>query len=207
MVGREINLPGHGDRLGFRLNPVKLDAMLGLVREHKPSVDEIERVDVWTHSRRLEHTNRPNPKSDLDAKFSVQYCMTRALLDRKITIEHFDGKAYEDAPVKKLISRVHAAPYTTAQFPEDNHFGAEIKVSLRGGKILSAKIDQPFGRTSENPLPASLLKEKFENCAVRVLPKERVGQLYSAIQGFENLKDARELTAIIAGETRKQAAA
>jgi 2-methylcitrate dehydratase PrpD len=184
-----------------------LDAMLGLVREHKPSVDEIERVDVWTHSRRLEHTNRPNPKSDLDAKFSVQYCMTRALLDRKITIEHFDGKAYEDAPVRKLISRVHAAPYTTAQFPESNHFGAEVKVSLRGGKILSAKIDQPFGRTSDNPLPASLLKEKFENCAVRVLPKERVGPLYAAIQGFENLKDAREVTTIIAGETRAQAAA
>jgi 2-methylcitrate dehydratase PrpD len=184
-----------------------LDAMLPLVREHKPSADDIERVDVWTHARRLEHTNRPDPKSDLDAKFSVQYCMTRALLDRKITIEHFDGKAYENAVVRKLISRVHAAPYTTAQFPEDNHFGAEVKVSLRGGRILSAKVDQPFGRTSDNPLPASMLKEKFENCAVRVLPKERVGPLYSAIQGFENLKDAREVTAIIAGETRKQAAA
>jgi 2-methylcitrate dehydratase PrpD len=184
-----------------------LDAMLGLVREHKPDVNEIERVDVWTHTRRLEHTNRPEPKSDLDAKFSVQYCMTRALLDRKITIEHFDGKVYEEPAVKKLLPKVHAAPYTTAQFPEDNHFGAEVKVSLKGGKILSAKVDAPFGRTSENPLPASLLKEKFENCAVRVLPKERVGPLYSAIQGFENLKDARELTAIIAGETRKQAAA
>ena len=184
-----------------------LDAMLGLVREHKPSVDDIERVDVWTHTRRLEHTNRPDPKSDLDAKFSVQYCMTRALLDRKITIEHFDGKAYEDAAVKKLLPRVHAAPYTAAQFPEDNHFGAEVKVSLKGGKILSAKVDQPFGRTSDNPLPASLLKEKFDNCAARALPAERVGPLYSAIQGFENLKDARELTAIIAGETRKQAAA
>jgi 2-methylcitrate dehydratase PrpD len=184
-----------------------LDAMLGLVREHKPAVDDIERVDVWTHTRRLEHTNRPAPKSDLDAKFSVQYCMTRALIDRKITIEHFDGKAYEDAAVQKLLSRVHAAPYTTAQFPAENHFGAEVKVTLKGGKILSAKVDQPFGRTSDNPLPASLLKEKFENCAVRVLPKERVGALYSAIQGFENLKDVRELTAIIAGETRKQAAA
>lgn len=184
-----------------------LDAMLPLVREHKPSADDIERVDVWTHSRRLEHTNRPEPKSDLDAKFSVQYCMTRAILDRKITIEHFDGKAYENAAVKKLISRVHAAPYTTAQFPEDNHFGAEVKVSLKGGKILSAKIDQPFGRTSDNPLPASLLKEKFENCAVRVLPKERVGPLYSAIQGFENLKDVRDVTAIIAGDSRAVAAA
>jgi len=184
-----------------------LDAMLKLAREHKPAASDIERVDVWTHSRRLEHTNRPDPKSDLDAKFSVQYCMTRALLDRRISIEHFEGKAHEDAAVRKLLPRVHAAPYTTAQFPADNHFGAEVKVSLRGGKILGAKVDQPFGRTSDNPLPASLLREKFEDCAARAVPRERIAPLYSAIQGFENLKDACEVAAIIAGETRKQAAA
>jgi 2-methylcitrate dehydratase PrpD len=184
-----------------------LDAILKLAREHKPVADDIERVDVWTHTRRLEHTNRPEPKSDLDAKFSVQYCMARALLDRRISIEHFEGRAYEEPAVRKLLPRVHAAPYTTAQFPAENHFGAEVRVALRGGRALSAKVDQPFGRTSDNPLPAGLLKEKFENCAARVLPRERVAALYPAIQGFENLKDVREVTAIIAGETRKQAAA
>ena len=69
-----------------------------------------------------------------------------------------------------------------------------------GGKVLSGKVDQPFGRTSANPLPAALLKEKFDNCARRLLPAERAGALYSAIQGFDNLKAAREVTAIIAGE-------
>lgn len=184
-----------------------LDAMLKLAREHKPAAGDIERVDVWTHARRLEHTNRPDPKSDLDAKFSVQYCMTRALLDRRIAIEHFEGHSHEDAAVRKLLPRVHAEPYTTAQFPADNHFGAEVKITLGGGRILGAKVDQPFGRTSDNPLPGPLLKEKFENCAARVLPRERIASLYSAIQGFENLKDAREMTAIIGGEARAQAAA
>jgi len=184
-----------------------LDAMLKLAREHKPAAEDIERVDVWTHARRLEHTNRPEPKSDLDAKFSVQYCMARALLERRISIEHFEASAYEAPAVRKLLPRVHAAPYTTAQFPADNHFGAEVRVALRGGKSLSARMDEPFGRTSDNPLPAGLLKEKFENCAARALPRERVSALYSAIQGFENLRDVREVTAIIAGETRKQAAA
>ncbi|HSC95511.1 MAG TPA: MmgE/PrpD family protein [Burkholderiales bacterium] len=178
-----------------------LDAMLGLARGHKPAAEDIERVDVWTHTRRLEHTNRPEPKSDLDAKFSVQYCMARALLDRRISIEHFEGKAYEAPAVQKLLPRVHAAPYTTAQFPAENHFGAEVRVQLRGGKVLSAKVDQPFGRTSDNPLPAALLKEKFEDCAARALPRERIGTLYSAIQGFENLKDVREVTALMAGES------
>ena len=129
-----------------------------------------------------------------------RYCLARAFLDRTIAIEHFEGNAYDQPAVRKLLARVHAAPYTTAQFPAENHFGAEVRVALRGGKVLSAKVDQPFGRTSENPLPASLLKEKFDNCAKRALPAERVGPLYSAIQGFENLKDVREVTAIIAGE-------
>ena len=177
-----------------------LDAMLKLAREHKPAADDIERVDVWTHARRLEHTNRPEPKSDLDAKFSVQYCMTRALLDRRISIEHFEGRAYEEPAVRKLLPRVHAATYTTAQFPADNHFGAEVKITLRGGKVLSAKVDQPLGRTSDNPLPAGLLKQKFEDCAARALPRERIASVYSVIQDFEKLKDVRELTAIIAGE-------
>jgi 2-methylcitrate dehydratase PrpD len=177
-----------------------LDAMLKLAREHQPAADDIERVDVWIHARRLEHTNRPEPKSDLDAKFSVQYCMTRALLDRRISIEHFEGRAYEEPAVRKLLPRVHAATCTTAQFPADNHFGAEVKLVLRGGKVLSAKVDQPLGRTSDNPLPAGLLKEKFEDCAARALPRERVASVYSVIQDFEKLKDVRELTAIIAGE-------
>ena len=184
-----------------------LDVMLGIVREHRPAADAIERIDVWTHARRLEHTNRPDPKSNLDAKFSVQYCMARAILDRKIAIEHFESNAHNEPAVRKLLPRVLVAPYTTAQFPADNHFGAEVRIALKGGKVLSGKIDQPFGRTSENALPASLLKEKFDNCAARALPAERVGPLYSAIQGFENLKDVREVSAIIAGETRKQAAA
>jgi 2-methylcitrate dehydratase PrpD len=184
-----------------------LDAILTLARDHKPAADDIERVDVWTHTRRLEHTNRPEPKSNLDAKFSVQYCMTRALLDRRISIEHFEGRAYEEPAVRKLLPRVHAAPYTTAQFPADNHFGAEVKIALRGGRVLSAKVDQPLGRTSDNPLPAGLLKEKFENCAARALSREQTASVYSAIQGLENLQDVRELTANVAGEGKRTRAA
>lgn len=180
-----------------------LDAILKLAREHKPVADDIERVDVWTHARRLEHTNRPDPRSDLDAKFSVQYCMARALLDRRISIEHFEGKAYEDAAAKKLLPRIHAAPYTTAQFPADNHFGAEVKITLCGGKVLGAKVDRCLGRTSENPLPPEHLKEKFENCSLRVLSRDQVTRLYAATQRFDELPDVRELTAMIVGPTQR----
>jgi 2-methylcitrate dehydratase PrpD len=178
-----------------------IDAMLRLARDHDLKADAVERIDSWTHARRLEHTNRADPQSQKDAKFSVQYCLARALIDRKVVIEHFEGETFRDPGVRALMARVHVAPYTSAQFPESNHFGAEVKVKLRGGTTLGAKVDQPAGRTSTNPLSAKQLKDKFDNCAARVLPAMQVRTLYDAIQGFESLSDVRSISQTMAGET------
>ena len=125
--------------------------MLNIVREHDLKAADVERIESWTHPRRLEHTNRPDPQSALDAKFSVQYCLARAIIDRKVAIGQFEGDAYKDAATRALTARVKAATYTTEQFPADNHFGAEVKVTLKNGKVLSNKVNQPYGRTSKNP--------------------------------------------------------
>jgi 2-methylcitrate dehydratase PrpD len=168
-----------------------IDAMLELVREHDVKPAAVERIHSWTHTRRLEHTNRPDPQSTKDAKFSVQYCLARALLDRKVAVEHFEGDAYNDPRVRALMSLIQVAPYTTDQFPDGNHFGAEVHVTLRGGTVLAAKVDQPAGRTSANPLAPEQSRAKFENCALRALPAERVAAVYNHVMGFEKLPDVR----------------
>ena len=178
-----------------------LDAMLATVREHDVRTDDVERIEVWTHPRRLEHTNRPAPKSALDAKFSVQYCLARALIDRRIMIEHFEGEAYREPAVQRVLACVHAAPYGTDRFPAENHFGAEVHVHTRDGRTLESKVDQPFGRTSANPLPKERLKEKFENCARRVLDAEATAAIYDAVERFETLSDVRAVTALSCRDT------
>jgi len=179
-----------------------IDAMLMLARDHDIKPDQVARIDSWTHSRRLEHTNRPDPKGALDAKFSVQYCLARAVLERKVIIEHFEGDAYKDAKVRAVLPRVHAAAYTTAQFPADNHFGAEIKVTMVDGKVHTQKVDQPFGRTSRNPLPPELLQEKFVNCSLRALPQANVDGIYETIQRLDQVASMRELIALTAVEDK-----
>ena len=175
-----------------------IDAMLMLVREHDLKPDDVERVDSWTHKRRLEHTNRPDPQSTFDAKFSVQYALSRALVNRKVALPHFEGETYKDAAVRAVLPRIFVAPYTTEQFPADNHFAAEVRVTLKGGRVLTQKVDQPFGRTSKNALPPELLKEKFVNCAAMALPAASAEKLYAAIQRIDTLADVRELTALTA---------
>ncbi|MCW5605589.1 MAG: MmgE/PrpD family protein, partial [Burkholderiales bacterium] len=96
-----------------------IDCMIELVREHKLTPDSVARIESWTHARRLEHTNRPDPQSSLDAKFSVQYTLARALKDRTVKIEQFEGDNWKDPATRAILPKIHVAPYTTAQFPAE----------------------------------------------------------------------------------------
>jgi 2-methylcitrate dehydratase PrpD len=127
----------------------------------------------------------------------VQYCLARALTDRAIRIENFEGEAFRDPAVRAVLPRVHAAAYTTAQFPADNHLGAEVKVTSVDGKVVFGNIDQALGRTSANPLPVERLREKFDNCVVRALPRSHATRLADMIQRLDGLADMRELGALL----------
>jgi 2-methylcitrate dehydratase PrpD len=170
-----------------------VDVAIELSRANKLREEDIAEVEIWTHTRRLKHTNRPDPNSELDAKFSVQYVVARALLDGSVTLGHFENEAYMDARVRRLLPRVKAAPYNETQFSPDNHFGGEVRVRLTDGRVLSGKTEQPAGRTSDNPLSEQSLREKFEHCASPALGEEKTAAAYEMIQQIENLDDMRVL--------------
>jgi len=96
-----------------------IDAMLALVREHRPAAGGVERIDVAIHSRRLAHTNRPQPRSALDAKFSLQYVLARALVDGRVAPGDFEDPAWRDPRVAAVLARVRAVAYDEADVPAE----------------------------------------------------------------------------------------
>jgi 2-methylcitrate dehydratase PrpD len=175
-----------------------IEAALNLVRRHGPFDSRvIARVESWTAAVRLAHTDRPDPNSALDAKFSVQYCVARALLDGKVVLGHFEGSAYRDPVVRDLLRRVHAVPFTGKRFSSADPFDAEVKVTLTDGRTFSAAVEYPLGRTSANPIAPEHLKAKFENCAVRVLEPDAAAVASRAIGSFEEVESLRDFTRLI----------
>jgi 2-methylcitrate dehydratase PrpD len=164
------------------------------VREHRLTPAMVERVDSWTHPRRLAHTNRPEPNSELDAKFSVQYCLARALADGRVSLEHFEGDSFREPAIRELLPRVHAAPHPDMSMASSEHFGAEVRVTLTDGRVLAAKVARPLGRGPENPLPTELLEAKFLNCAARALPMEQAESLLAVLRQTDTLGDMHRVT-------------
>jgi 2-methylcitrate dehydratase PrpD len=175
-----------------------VDAALD-IRAQIGSVDaaNIARVESWTSAQRLVHTNRPQPASALDAKFSVQYCVARALLDGKVVFEHLEGDAYRDPRVVELLTRTHAAPFTDGAFASGNHVGAEVKVTLADGRAFTSRIAKPLGRTSANPITHEGMIAKFESCAARALPAAQVKVVAQMIETFKQCDSVRDFTAQI----------
>jgi 2-methylcitrate dehydratase PrpD len=171
-----------------------VDAMLSLVREHRLTPAMVQRVESWTHPRRLAHTNRPDPQSALDAKFSVQYCLARALLDGRVALEHFDGDRHQDAAIRELLPRIQAMPQDATPRPASEHFGAEVRVTLTDGRALSTQVARPLGRGPTHPLPPELLEAKFLDCASRALLPVTAQRLLALLRSLHELPNMRRLT-------------
>lgn len=196
----EIVEPG----AGYKIYPCcysthsAVEATLNLVRQHGPfDVNTVERIDSRTSARGLAHTDRPQPNSALNAKFSVQYCVARAALHGEVRLDHFEGDAWRDAAVQVLLPRVHAAPYGPDLFPENLPFGAEVKITLKNGRSVSAKVDRPLGRTSGNPIASEQMQAKFLDCARRMLAPDAAIAAYRMMDAFEEVGAVRNLTSLL----------
>ncbi len=171
-----------------------IDAMLMLVREHDLTPAKVARIESWTHARRLAHTNRPDPQSELDAKFSVQYCLARAVVSGRVSIEHFEGDSYRDPTVRALLPRIVSEAQAPKPVDDGEHFGADVTVTLTDGRVLTQSVPRPLGRGPTIPLPVELLEIKFLNCAQRALPAATARGLLGMLRGLEGLNRVRSLT-------------
>ena len=179
-----------------------IDALLALRRDNDLSPERIERIDSWTHPRRLAHTNRPDPQSGLDAKFSVQYCLARAALNGQIVLEDFEDERFREQSSRALMRRIHAAPHPDMGPDSAEHLGAEVRITFTDGSIVSKRVGAALGRGPDNPLPPDALVAKFRNCASRALPAFAVDQLQERLQLLERQPSIRKLVQAAAASPR-----
>jgi 2-methylcitrate dehydratase PrpD len=139
-----------------------VDAALAL-RAKVDNPDDIDEVRIWTHPRRLRHTNRPSVHTGLEAKFSVQYVVSRALHSGSVGLGDFTPGAITDPAVVKLMAKVDAQPMPEGRWGAD-HFPAEVELRLAGGRTINHRVERPRGNGPEEALTDEELSEKFIDC-------------------------------------------
>lgn len=173
---------------------------IGLRRDHGLRGPDVEKIEVVVDANRMPHTDRPHLQEALSGKFSLQYVVSRALLDGRVGLDHFEGDAHRDPAVIALMERVSVSAAPPGGVA--NSFAADVTVATTSGEVFHASKDptsEIFGIQGE----PSGLWEKFSDCAGQVLTQRRVAEVVTALRAFPGPAGARQLLALVEVDARE----
>ena len=112
-----------------------------------------------------------NPKTTLDAKFSMPYAAAAALLYGKVSMKEFELEVVEGTEIQRLLHKVHVEPADefTKQYPK--HWGCRMKVLQQDGTGYEKEIRDPSGSIAR-PLTTKQAMKKAEEFLHESYPGE-----------------------------------
>ncbi len=170
-----------------------IDATLGLSRQEQFDVSDIVEVEVRGSAWIIEGAAiYHSPKTATEGKFSVEYCVARALLDNEVAMKHFTDDKVTEPKIRELISKIKYVPD-----PEAGIFTpCEVVVKLKDGRVLSHKVTSLSGDPT-SPLSEETLHAKYRDCAVAVLSPQEIERSLEMASNLEGLKDVASLMNIL----------
>ena len=173
-----------------------VDAALELRGQHGISAADVERVEIDAYRSVLDLTDNPAPAHLYAAKFSVQYCVARALSDGALRIADFEDQRIAEPAVRDLMRRtaVRLDPKLDARAPAE--LPARIRLTLRDGRRVETTVHSAKG-DPEAPLSQAELRAKFLGMVEETVYGARAEQLIDTITGLDGRGDVRGLLALV----------
>jgi len=174
-----------------------MGAMLELIRKHDIKPEQVKRVSVGTNHNMPNALIHHQPKNELQAKFSMEFCMAILLLERKGGLQEFTDDVVNRADVQAMIRKVNFGVHPQAEAAGFDKMTTIIEVELTDGKVLKTQAD--FGKGSPaNPMTDAELSEKFRECAAwGKLDKAKAEEVLKLLWKIEELKDVNTLTRLL----------
>jgi 2-methylcitrate dehydratase PrpD len=178
--------------------------MLDLIRTHDIRPAQVRAVRVGTNRHMPNALIHHRPTNELQAKFSMEFCMAILLLERKAGLAEFTDEVVNRRDVRRLIEKVDFRVHPEAEAAGYEKMTTIIDIELEDGRTISGRAD--FGKGSpSNPMTDGELAEKFRECAAwGGLPKPNADKVVDVVFDLERLGSVRELTRLLAiGGTRR----
>src|ERR1051325_629039 len=172
------------------------DLILDLVKEHDLNADKVDAIEVGTNANVPNALIYPMPKTGLEAKFSIPFCMAIAVLERKAGIAQFTHPKVRDRKVVRLMKRVRLYVDDELERLGYDQVRSRIRVKLKNGTIIEGRYDVARGHP-EKPMTWDELGEKFRDCASLVLPERKIDAIIPLVGKFPRMASIRPLLQLL----------
>ncbi|HUJ29011.1 MAG TPA: MmgE/PrpD family protein [Myxococcales bacterium] len=171
--------------------------MMRLIRENDLKPEQIEKVEVGGNHGMTTSLFHHRPKTALEAKFSMEFCMAILLLERKAGLAEFTDAVVQRPDVQAMIGRVEFTVSPEAEVAGFDKMTSILRLRLKDGRVLSGRAQFAKGSPS-NPMSYDEAADKFRGCAAFARwPAEKAEAVVAAVRALEDLPDVRRLTAAL----------
>jgi 2-methylcitrate dehydratase PrpD len=153
----------------------------------------IAKVHAKVHPNALVTAGKTAPRTPLEGKFSVPFCIALGLAGYRAVSSDFNEQAFNDPAVAAIVPRV-----TLESVADQPAWKAFVEVTLEDGQRLKGECQCVLGHP-ENPVSWDALREKFEGLVEPVLGRDKCATLFDVGRNFLQPGSTARIGEILAG--------
>ncbi len=161
---------------------------------------QVEKIDVGANHNMTTTLLHHQPKTGLEAKFSMEFCMAILLLERKAGLGEFSDKVVQRPDVQEMIHRVNFYVDPEAESAGYDKMTSLLKINLKDGRVITGRAD--FGKGSPaNPMTFEEAAAKFRGCAEYAdWPGGKTERIIAFVRALDSAPDVRALSPLLSAE-------
>ncbi len=178
-----------------------IDAALEI--RDQADLEQIERIEIDTYQVALDITDRAEPHTPYEAKFSIQYAVAAGLVDGRAGLEEFTEEHIADRAMQHLLARTTAREDAafTAGYP--GAWASRVRLTSASGDTREATVSHPKGMPA-NPMNDAEIEQKFHELVDPVVSRTTADDIVASIARLKGDDSASDLITAIG--TRADAA-
>ena len=133
------------------------------------------------------------PKTGLEGKFSLYYCVANALLRGHTGIQAFTDEKVNEPEIKKFMEKITVIPD-----PKILHLEANVEVKTNSNTVFQGFSDI-LNEIPELEIKKGKVQNKFMDLCAPVLGKNKSKEIMEALLALEDLKNMKNLIERIHG--------
>ena len=180
------------------LSHPSMDSMLDLILEHDVKPESIDSIRLGTTSNVLAALRYQEPMNELEAKFSIPFCLAVLALYRTGGIAQFSDEVVLRPEVRQMMGRVTPYLHEDLEALGFQRIRSLVEVTLNDGTVLSSEASTSRG-TPDRPMTSDELAEKFMDCNQGLLSAAAGEECLNLILGLEGISHIDILTSLLRG--------
>lgn len=184
---------------GFKFYPCcasahsAIDAALSMRGKARFRTEDIEEIKVGTVPIVLDNMKYHVPKNITEARFSIPFCISLALVDGRVTLDNFSSKRLKSTQMKELMKKI--AIQLDPEMKSLGYRGTEnsrVTIITKDKRMITERVDAARGHPL-NPASQEELRDKFLQCSKRTLAEEKAMRVLAILENFQGLPNVQNL--------------